>query len=99
MTDLSQLPVEDFEAITGHDVAVRGPDGDQTCRVEEVVRSKHPTGRAHEPGFSVYLRGPAQPALAQGIHAVEHPRHGTLELFLTPVARDVQGMRYEIVFN
>ena len=95
MVKLDELPVEDFEAIVGQDVRVSSNDGDQRCQVETVWRSPHPTGRAREPGFSVFLRGPVQPALTQGIHVLHHPEHGALELFLTPVARDGQGERAE----
>ncbi len=98
MTELNKLPVEDFESLVGQDVVLSVGDGTQRCRVESVWRSPHPTGRDGI-GFSVFLRGAPEQPLVQGIHVLDHPRHGALELFLTPVARDADGMRYEIVFN
>jgi hypothetical protein len=55
-------------------------------------------GPGREP-FAALFRGPLEPALPQGIHALEHPDLGRLEIFLVPVGRDPQGTRYEAVFN
>lgn len=98
MVALNELPAEDFEALVGQDVTLAWDDGSLDCRVESVWRSAHPTGRKL-PGFSVFLRGSTDTALNQGVYTLTHPVHGDLDLFLTPVARDAQGMRYEIVFN
>ncbi|WP_206209151.1 DUF6916 family protein, partial [Vogesella mureinivorans] len=55
-------------------------------RVEAVEPSPHPTGRGL-PGFSLQLRGPAELNLGQGVYAITHPRHGCLQLFITPIRR------------
>ncbi len=98
MTALNELPADDFEALVDQTVTLSWDTGGLDCRVESVWRSPYPTGR-NLPGFSVFLRGPADRPLEQGVYSVRHPSHGELHLFLTPVARDAQGMRYEIVFN
>ncbi len=49
--------------------------------------------------FSIVLRGPKEPLLQQRIYQVEHPKIGTLDLFLVPIGPDEEGMRYEAVFN
>ena len=98
MVALNELPAEDFEALVDQDVTLAWESGRLACRVESVWRSPYPTGRGL-PGFSVFLRGPADKALNQGIYTLHHAALGELDLFLTPVARDAQGMRYEIVFN
>ena len=50
--------------------------------------------------FSLYFRGPFTPRLNQQIHALQHERLGTLEIFLTPVDADpVNGTTYETVFH
>lgn len=48
--------------------------------------------------FSLVFRGPAEPALAQAIQPLRHPRLGTLALFLVPIGADGDGRRYEAVF-
>lgn len=98
MVALNKLPAEDFEALVDQSVTLSWDDRTLDCRVESVWRSPYPTGR-DLPGFSVFLRGPAEQPLAQGVHTLHHPTLGELDLFLTPVARDSDGMRYEIVFN
>jgi len=95
---LNELPAEDFEALLQQALPARAGQAALQLTVESVWRSPYPTGR-DIPGFSLFLRGPAEPRLAQGIVALTHPVHGELELFLTPVGRDAAGMRYEIVFN
>ncbi len=98
MAALNELPAEDFEALVDQTLVLASDCGRIDCRVESVWRSPLPTGR-DLPGFSVFLRGPADQAMSQGVYTLHHPAHGELDLFLTPVALDAQGMRYEIVFN
>jgi hypothetical protein len=59
--------------------------------------TERPAGR-REP-FAIVFRGPRHVVLPQKIYALEHPRLGTLELFVVPIGPDAQGMRYEAVFN
>ena len=49
--------------------------------------------------FTLIFRGPAAPRLVQRIHLLEHPRLGTLPIFLTAVDADADGTAYEAVFN
>jgi hypothetical protein len=49
--------------------------------------------------FSLLFRGPFTPALSQSIAKLEHEGLGSMELFLTPVGPDGEGMCYEVVFN
>ena len=58
-----------------------------------------PAHRLRAAPFSVVLRGPPAPLLAQATYALRHPRHGVIEVFLVPVARDAAGARYEATFN
>jgi hypothetical protein len=51
------------------------------------------------PSFTLLFRGPAEPQLAQGTRPLRHARLGALEIFLVPVGRDADGMRYEAVFG
>ncbi len=49
--------------------------------------------------FSIVFRGPLEPDFDQGLFPVEHERLGAGSLFLVPIAREADGMRYEAVFN
>lgn len=95
---LNELPAEDFETLPSPVLAARAGERALSLTLERVWRSPYPTGRAI-PGFSLFLRGPLDVPLAQGLVTLTHPAHGDLELFMTPIGRDAQGFRYEIVFN
>ena len=95
---LNELPAEDFELLQQQPLEARAGERTLTLTLESVWRSPYPTGRAI-PGFSLFLRGPLATPLSQGIVTLAHPRHGELELFMTPIGRDAQGYRYEVVFN
>ena len=69
--------------------------------IELVVESVSalPSHPYREAPFSLVLKGPATPALAQGLVTVRHPKLGPIELFLVPIGRDSAATRYEAVFN
>ncbi len=48
--------------------------------------------------FSVIFRGAPEYVLPQQIYPIEHPKMGTLELFIVPIGPDDVGMRFEAVF-
>jgi hypothetical protein len=48
--------------------------------------------------FSLVFRGPHEPALPQGTFPVAHADLGDLVLFLVPIGRDSDGLRYEAAF-
>lgn len=95
---LNELPADDFETLLQRPLPARAGERELELVVDSVWRSPYPTGR-DIPGFSVFLRGPREAGLAQGVIVLTHPVHGDLELFITPVGRDAAGTRYEIVFN
>ena len=72
--------------------AVRAPVCWSAC-----ITIRFPAGARS--GYSLQLLGPLVPAFQQGMHQLDHPSLGPLVLFLTPIAREAQGMRYEIIFN
>jgi hypothetical protein len=49
--------------------------------------------------FSLVFRGPLDQPLEQGLYPMIHETMGTESLFLVPIAREVDGFRYEVVFN
>lgn len=97
-TPLDQIPAEDFTTLIGQALAAQAADRTFELTVVATDVSPHPTGRAL-PGFSVQLRGPAGLELGQGVYAIEHPQHGRLEVFMTPIRRDASGLLCEAVFN
>jgi len=60
------------------------------------------SGAAEQGGlerFSLFFSGPADIYLPQGSYSLEHEQLGVLDIFLVPVARTPEGLRYEAVFN
>ncbi len=49
--------------------------------------------------FSLVFRGPPDPVLPQRIYRFEHHDLGAFEIFVVPVGRDADGVRYEAVFT
>jgi hypothetical protein len=49
--------------------------------------------------FSALFRGPLDRPFGQGSYSVGHEQMGQVDLFLVPVGREADGMRYEAVFN
>ena len=87
---LATLTVADFAARRGERFRIASAFEAELVEVSEIPRE--PGGRAP---FSLVLEGGPTPPLPQGIHRVEHPELGAMELFLVPVAPG----RYEVVFS
>lgn len=49
--------------------------------------------------FSLMFHGPAEPLLPQGIRPLAHDELGALDIFLVPVGREGDGVRYQAVFT
>ncbi len=49
--------------------------------------------------FSLLFQGPAEPALEQGIYRFQHAKLGELDLFMVPVARNREGIQYEVCIS
>lgn len=96
--ELNHLLAEDFDALVGSALPAHAAGHDFSLVLEQVWRSPYPTGR-DQPGFSLFLRGNVALPLGQGMLRLQHPVHGALDLFATPVGREADTLRYEIVFN
>ena len=55
------------------------------------------TGR--QEAYSILFRGPPDKTLRQGMYKTEHARLGAVDLFIVPIGREEDGLRYEAVFN
>jgi hypothetical protein len=94
---LDRLTSKDFADLPAGTLAVEHEGTQLPMEVLQLRELPHISPRA-EP-FSVILGGPASPLLGQGMHALVHPVHGRLEVFMVPIGRDPQRTRYEIIFN
>lgn len=94
---IDQLSREDFTGLPSGALHIDHQGASLPMEVLE-LRELPPISPRAAP-FAVVLSGPASPMLPQGLHALVHPVHGRLELFMVPIARDARGTRYEIIFN
>ena len=62
------------------------------------IEAGAPAGGAARVPFSLLFRGPGEPVLPQRIYSLRHDALGALEIFIVPVARQPDGMRYEAIF-
>ena len=58
-----------------------------------------PMGPGSQAPFLLIFRGPPQPILPQRIYELEHPRLGTLGLFIVPIGADAGGVQYQAIFS
>ena len=98
--DISDLTYETFR--DRHGQSFRDTEAGITLELLEVddltavARNVPPDARTP---FSLIFRGPAEPAVSQGIRPLEHDELGALEIFVVPVAMESDGMRYQAVFS
>lgn len=98
---LDQLQLSRFQPLVGQRFVLRSDvegGADLHLVLVEVNALAHGDGRPRTP-FSLVFRGPASPVMAQRIYRLEHEALGTLELFLVPIGRNAQGVRYEAIFT
>lgn len=58
-----------------------------------------PAGSVRLQPFSMEFRGPHEPQLGQATYGLVHAELGSLAVFLVPIARDPEGMRYQAIFG
>jgi len=49
--------------------------------------------------FTLVFRGPTAPRLPQKLYRLEHASLGTVQIFMTAIAGNEEGILYEAVFN
>jgi Domain of unknown function (DUF6916) len=98
MPDL--LKPGDFQSLTAP-LRLSVKVADTVTSIELTVESVKPlpAHRFREAPFSLLLSGPRSPSLPQATYSMQHPRLGSIELFLVPVGQDATSMRYEVTFN
>jgi hypothetical protein len=61
--------------------------------------SRPAAAHAAEPGFALEFLGPRDPVLPQAIYRFSHASLGAHDIFIVPVGREDDGVRYEAIFN
>jgi hypothetical protein len=56
-------------------------------------------GAAETESFSLYFLGPINPVLPQGTYIFQQERLGEFSLFIVPIGRETNGIKYEAVIN
>ena len=94
------LMLDDFQGRVNETFTLRLDDLalELTLTEAEPVGSPRP-GAAREQAFALVFTGPQEPIISQGMHRMEHPGMGELDIFLVPIGSDAGGTRYEAVFN
>lgn len=65
----------------------------------ELVEFNAGSRSAHHEAFSIVFRAPVEAPVEQRIYRLEHESIGAFELFLVPIGKSLEGVRYEAVFN
>lgn len=73
--------------------------GPESVMEVELIEFTAGSKSARHEAFSIVFRAPADAPLEQRIYGLEHESMGTFELFLVPIAKSPEGVRYEAVFN
>ena len=95
--DLAALTLATFEPLVGDGFSV---DADPVA-LEFVLESASAAGEwpgGRDP-FSLIFVGPGEPMLPQAIYALRHADLGVLEIFIVPIARNADGVRYQAIFT
>ena len=84
-----------------HDAA---PDLDLPLELIEATEVRdtgpqHPLGEQRRTPFALVFRGPPDSILPQRSYRLSHATLGTFEVFIVPIGRDAQGVRYEVIFT
>ncbi|MCF6376704.1 hypothetical protein L2K70_03730 [Nocardioides KLBMP 9356] len=103
MTRIEWLTHEHFAPLVGQDVEVdAGAAGTLTMRLAEATASEVPGGPGPDGQqrvqFSLVFLGPHDAPLPQATYVVTHQAVGEQEIFLVPIGRDADGVRYEAAF-
>ena len=92
-----KLTLEAFQKNLGTEFRVLRPEAKPVTLDLVAVQAGQCTHNQEQ--FSVSFSGAADSGLGQGSFRFEHERMGGFDLFLVPVSRDRDQIRYEAVFN
>ena len=98
--DLSHLTRTVFAPLVGEMFAADYAEGSVEFELlaVEPLRSNAPS--EPDSSFALVFSGPLEPELQQGVVGLSHDSiGGRADLFMVPIAREEDGMRYEVIFN
>ena len=75
---------------------IAGPDAVMEV---ELIEFTSGSKSAQYEAFSLVFQAPVGAPLEQRIYSLEHESMGAFELFLVPIGKSPDGVRYEAVFN
>jgi hypothetical protein len=90
---------DDARALEGESLELSGGAPDAAPLRVVVARARLLRSEPHMVQFSLLMRGPPQPLLAQDTYRARHASLGDYGFFVTPVGRDAQGVEYEACFS
>jgi hypothetical protein len=95
--DIAALRIDDFSPHRDTTFDMQTAGGMVPLKLAKV----EPTGDSGRAGgaFSLLFVAPAGPWLPQGVYPVQHPAHGTMEIFLVPVGPASGGNGYHAAFT
>ena len=97
---MANLTHDEFSKHVGTQFNIVFSDGEISLTL---VECKPYMPQANEQGgmerFSVFFDGPANLMLPQRTYPMRHEEMGEFDIFMTPLSRDQNGVRYEAVFN
>lgn len=96
--DLSELTHDTFATLVGEPFAIAAEPSAIELVLEQATLGAEPPDAGRRP-FSLVFRGPPQPLLPQRVYRLEHAKLGALEIFVVPLAQDVEATRYEAIFT
>ena len=103
---LDELTCDDFAPLKGRKLQVRSSDTWHTVVLRQVTDHSRLCKLAHMPlprsgrePFSLLLRAKKSVNMEAGICHVQHPEHGPLNLYVTPVYDSARWAYFEIIFN
>ena len=99
--NLEDVTFAHFEGHVGEEfrLAAEGlhePLATELIEAEQAEQIATPGGRVP---FSLVFRGPWEPVLPQGIYGIEHDELGSLPIFIVPIGREDDGVRYQAAFS
>jgi|SRR5579872_539109 len=97
MTDLGQLNSQIFSQHLHSKFHIKNSDGTSVVLSLIAVEERNESPKMEL--FFLRFLGPVAPRLPQQIHHMEHEALRNIELFLTAVGADPQGIEYEAVFH
>jgi hypothetical protein len=99
---LEDLTVAHFEPRVGDEFTIQVPGLSEDLSAE-LIEVETIGSEPHEPDgrtpFSLVFRVPQEAVLPQGIYDLQHVDLGPLSIFIVPIGRKDDGVRYQAVFS